>query len=506
MDIPVMRAAMVRIGFSEQAAQALLVEEQGIATTLDEIRLLSDDEIESLCKVIHRPGGTLPPPAGAAAGAAQIPNPGVQVNLRAAMNLKLLSFHLRHQVRVSGTVAVASVTLETIRTIRELREFESTYNNPNELPVINPKDWPKTMEAIDEYLRSVLGKRKIPLAYVIRKNVDIAPDANRFPTVQDEMIAGAPHFLVNAKGVREPDPFYLVNREKVWDTISRMTRKDVSWTYVKPAQKTRDGRMAYLGIYNHYLGPQHADNMANLAEDKLKNTVYNGEKRRWDSRKYVNTHKQQHSVLEGLMEHGYNGIDPRSKVRYLLDGIKTNQFDAVKTRIMSEERLRSDFDSCVTLYQDNIRQTSKTTGNLTVNISSMNKTGKHKFEVVEDRYYTKDEYASLTPEQKKDLVASKRLKRGHKPGAKDCKVTKGKGGANHPKSNDVIKSLKAVNRKMSQLAKQMTKTSVNDDSSSGLFSKSTVLEPTKKTKVPVTNRSNSALTRQKKVSIEEPSK
>jgi hypothetical protein len=96
MDIPVMRAAMVRIGFSEQAAQALGVEEQGIAT-LDEIRLLSDEEIESLCKVIRRPGGAIPQPA-AAAGAAPIPipNPGVQVNLRATTNLKLLSFYLRH--------------------------------------------------------------------------------------------------------------------------------------------------------------------------------------------------------------------------------------------------------------------------------------------------------------------------------------------------------------------------------------------------------------------------
>ena len=82
MDIPVMRAAMVCIGFSEQATQAL-VEEQGIAT-LDEIRLLSDNEIESLCKVIRRPGGTLPSPAEAAAGAAQILNPGVQINLRGA--------------------------------------------------------------------------------------------------------------------------------------------------------------------------------------------------------------------------------------------------------------------------------------------------------------------------------------------------------------------------------------------------------------------------------------
>jgi hypothetical protein len=99
------------------------------------------------------------------------------------------------------------------------------------------------------------------------------------------MIARAPHFSVNTAGVREPNAVYLVNREKVWDIISRMTRKDASWTYVKPAQKTRDGRMAYLGLYNHYLGPQHVDNMANLAKDKLMNTVYNGEKRCWDFEK-----------------------------------------------------------------------------------------------------------------------------------------------------------------------------------------------------------------------------
>ncbi len=94
--------------------------------------------------------------------------------------------------------------------------------------------------------------------------------------------------------------------------------------------------------------------MATQAEDKLKSTVYNGEHCRWDFEHYVSVHKQQHSIMEGpimegLVEHGYTGIDPRSKVRYLLDGIKTDKFDALKTRIISDERLRVDFDSCVTL-------------------------------------------------------------------------------------------------------------------------------------------------------------
>ncbi len=153
MNNAVMRAAMVRIGFTEMAAQAL-VDEQGM-DTLEEIKLLTDDEIESLCKVIRRPGGMIPaPPGGAAGGAAKIPNPGVPVNQRAEGHLKLLAFYLRHQARISRTVTVAQVTLEAIRTVRELREFESTYKNPDDLPTINAKDWPKTMEAIGGGVKS----------------------------------------------------------------------------------------------------------------------------------------------------------------------------------------------------------------------------------------------------------------------------------------------------------------------------------------------------------------
>ncbi len=81
MNNAVMRGVMTRIGFSEAAAQAL-VEEQGM-DSLEEVKLLSDDEIQSLCKVIRRPGGTIP----GAAGAAPVNNPGVQVNQRAEGHL-----------------------------------------------------------------------------------------------------------------------------------------------------------------------------------------------------------------------------------------------------------------------------------------------------------------------------------------------------------------------------------------------------------------------------------
>ena len=499
-----MRTMLQRIGFSAAASQ-VLVDEQGM-DTLAEIQLLTDDEIENLCKVVQQPGGTI---HGPNPGDAPVNNPGTPVNLRAENHLKLLAFFLRHLDRVSRDTNVANVTLNTIRTVRELRDFESTYKAPDDPPSINSKDWPKTMESIHEYLRSYLGDRKIPLAYVVRKDEDVPANdpAAGYSTVQEAMIARAKHYTVAADGTKTPDPAYINNREKVYEIIAKITRDHPCWTYVKPAQRTRDGRMAYLGLYQHFLGPNNVDNMATMAEDKLKSTVYNGEQRRWDFEKYINLHKSQHSIMEGLVEHGYTGIDPRSKVRYLLDGIKTDKFDSVKTRIMSDASLRNDFDSCVTLYQDFIKQTFKSKSTPTVGISELktSASGTKRKSEVEDRYYTKAEYDALSADAKKELAA-KRLKRGHKPGAKDSKISKGASKTKSKSNADVMKTLKAVQRGVSQLTKQKTAaddgSTHSDDASidygSDGLSPSKVVKFGQPTKDQTRNRTHEALTRLKK--------
>mmetsp|Transcript_22939 Transcript_22939/g.32830 ORF Transcript_22939/g.32830 Transcript_22939/m.32830 type:complete len:90 (+) Transcript_22939:1103-1372(+) len=89
--------------------------------------------------------------------------------------------------------------------------------------------------------------------------------------------------------------------------------------------------MAYLGLRGHYLGINNVDNMATSVETTLQSTYYTGEKRRFNFEDYVQVHMDQHSFLEGLVDHGYAGIDERSKVRLLMDGIRTHEYDAVKT-------------------------------------------------------------------------------------------------------------------------------------------------------------------------------
>jgi len=49
------RTLYTRMGFSVAAAQSML-DEQGL-TSLDDIKVLTDQRVEALCKVIRHPGG-----------------------------------------------------------------------------------------------------------------------------------------------------------------------------------------------------------------------------------------------------------------------------------------------------------------------------------------------------------------------------------------------------------------------------------------------------------------
>ena len=60
MALPAIRTALTRIGFTQQAAD-FITDAQDM-NSLDEFKLMTNKEVESLCKVVQRPGGTIPNP------------------------------------------------------------------------------------------------------------------------------------------------------------------------------------------------------------------------------------------------------------------------------------------------------------------------------------------------------------------------------------------------------------------------------------------------------------
>ena len=115
-----------------------------------------------------------------------------------------------------------------------------------------------------------------------------------------------------------------------------------------------------MALKTHYLGPNNMNHQANEAETKLKDSSNHSKRQHWNFEKYICMHQDQHTILQGLVEHGYAGIDKRSKVHHLLDGVKTNELDTAKGQIWASPRLQTHFDECVTLFQDFIN--NKKTG------------------------------------------------------------------------------------------------------------------------------------------------
>lgn len=427
-----LRTVLQNIGFSQEAA-VYIVTEQGFDTPED-FAIVTNDEATNICKVTRRPGGVI--------GNNNVPNPGINVSLKAENNLKLMCFYYRYRQRTSRPLTVNLATVDTIRKYIARARLEEKHKDPS-APDLNSlsKNWTRTIDTIEDYFRNCLGTTKIPLAYILREEVDPPADnqdpQSNYTDFAEELIARAPHYTnVNHT---EHTQAYKDDNILVFNKLSEMLRDKDCWTYMQRAHRTRDGRMAFMSLKEHYLGKNNVDNLATQAERKLQSTTYAGEGRRWDFEKFVKTHVDQHQILTDLTRHGYAGIDPRSKVRYLLDGIKTNNLAAVKTQIMADARLRNDFDACVNLFQDFIKQQHHNEPRQS-NISSLGRDprGQNNDDndggydsikpdmSVEDRYYKKSEYEKLPLAKKKGLKL-KRRRRGHKPGGKDTKKTTTKG-------------------------------------------------------------------------------
>ena len=227
-------------------------------------------------------------------------NPGQLVDLRTENLLKLADFCLRLQEKTACVVAPANINVGEIRSVIELRDADIAYENPKStnFPVINDKNWPKTMESISEFLDSYLGEMKIPLGYVIHQSVALPEGLDsreKYATYAEDMIHCAPH----------DTPTFLSDNRKVWDIISSITCEEECWTYVKLAQRSHNGCVAFFMLYNHFLGANNVNNMASESEYKLANVLYHGKKKRWSFESYVRQQVDQHSILKGLKDHGH---------------------------------------------------------------------------------------------------------------------------------------------------------------------------------------------------------
>jgi hypothetical protein len=103
-------------------------------------------------------------------------------------------------------------------------------------------------------------------------------------------------------------------------------------------------------LFDHFIGPNNVGNMISAAETKLNGTLYNDEKKSFTWETYVQIHTEHYSILNGLKDYGYAGIDDSSKVSHLLKVIKMMELFVCKTQVMSSPTLCDDFDATLEVY------------------------------------------------------------------------------------------------------------------------------------------------------------
>jgi hypothetical protein len=202
-------------------------------------------------------------------------NNGIPVSIRAVANLNFCVYYLKCMERVQRKPVVTAIDLELVRSYCDQKRHEVGFNKTAEEPVINDKYWPRTLDNIKEYLASQYGGTGDTLDYVVRPEIVVKPES-QYPStgydmVDQEMTTRAPH----------TGQAFVNYRRKVWDIMSNICGEHSCFVYIKPAMRTKNGRDAYMLLFDHLLGPQNVDNMASAADTKLNGDLYNGENKRF---------------------------------------------------------------------------------------------------------------------------------------------------------------------------------------------------------------------------------
>ena len=133
-----------------------------------ELSLLTNTEVDALCKLVWSPGGTIFDPASRAGGTISAPSCGIR--MRAITNMKLACYFIRHQTRTSRACMPETVTLGRVRGIRALKASELSYRLLADKVTIHRGNWPKTLEFLALWISKHLGVTKDPFGYLLRSD------------------------------------------------------------------------------------------------------------------------------------------------------------------------------------------------------------------------------------------------------------------------------------------------------------------------------------------------
>jgi hypothetical protein len=447
-----MKALFHRLG-ATTVTSAYIVDSEGY-DSLSKLSELTKTRVDTFCKNVRSPGGRTTTGDS---------NRGHHLSDQFQIQLHRCVFYLKTKRRVSRTLEIGDVTLDKINTtlLNMQRETEAEYTNPTEIKVeINKQDWPKTLSMFAEALGAIKGYDGNPLSYCVRETLEVDPEdddpATNYPDLNSEMRVRAPIVKTGLNATGNVDTFTMDN-PIVWHHVRNVFENTSEWPHIREYMKHEDGRGAIVKLRSIKMGTQYVQNQSGEIERKQRELTWSGDKRGWKFHDYATQHKHYHGLLADL--EGYQEPDEGTRVRQLLNGIKTTMLDSAKNNIYASETLRTDFDGAVAQFS-NFLGSMPSSGpehrEQRRNASELSSHGGGKGP--QDRYYTDVEYKNFSKIDKQLLFQKReKAKKASGKGGKDDSK-----GGKKPYQGQFNKALKDQNkiiekqgRHLAKLASQM---------------------------------------------------
>ena len=286
------------------------------------------------------------------------------------------------------------------------------------------------VETLDSHLLQTHGINGIPLSYVVRDETTVQPHASdpstNYGTTKLELVHRCPHGTIE----------YEEDNKIVWGILQRSLSTHISYSSIRRHSRLENGRQAYLDLQQHFCGRLRQENILAKVEGDIHSTYYFEDKANFTFETYISIHRNAYNEMDKAAS--YPTPDGGTRVRQLLANITTRDtgLAAAMASIRANSTLRNDFEDTVDILCQAVRSSHRTTSS-TRRISSFhrdttnkgrskshkhprkggnnhggkhrnNKGGNHQHNnstTVEGRFYSKQDYAALSQDQKKELIA-----------------------------------------------------------------------------------------------------
>jgi hypothetical protein len=442
----VLTAAQITAFFQQPGQMAIppatrtQLREEGIDTVLD-LADFDKDTLKQVADNLRRPGGRVPDPDPGAAAGATIPTPTFVFGAKSQMRLLAACDLVRYYETVGR-----EITPQNIRWDPVIKNFSEQWRALSNSKTADP-DVPKISktlsvikwtESFADFLHRNIGVRTIPLAYVTREDVIVPviapplapnrPHSAVHGSVEGELIARASH----------DHPLFRDDNSQVYYYLEEATRTTSYAASIKPYQRAKNGRGAWLALKAQYAGNDKWQAEIKLKDDLLHTREWKGQSN-FSLEKFIAQHRNAFVSMQQCAEHvAFQLPNEHTRVTYLLDAIhcndaplqaamalvrndtgpagKMNDFEATASYLLPHDPVSKKRTAGTKRGMAEISDTfGADTSSTSAGKPASGRTG------VEFRFYERAEYSQLTSEQKEELRehrSNRTSKQGDKGGKK----------------------------------------------------------------------------------------